>query len=98
MSKYQPKQYHGEVLLQLAAERPPHMDFLPGWQAVITGKLHVQHLDAHKRDLTKAENMRIIAGAIGSHILLASEEKSLPRCVEDSRPMLMPALRPAPSI
>ena len=32
---YQPEKYEGKVLLLLASDRPPHVNFLPGWQAVV---------------------------------------------------------------
>jgi amino acid adenylation domain-containing protein len=75
--KYQPEEYDGKVLLLLAAERPPHVNFQPGWQAVITGELQVQYLDAHHRDLAKAKNMRTVADAIASHLILATQNKPL---------------------
>ena len=36
---YQPKRYDGSVLLILASERPPHLDYLPAWQKVIPSSL-----------------------------------------------------------
>ncbi len=59
---YRPQKYDGTVLLLLASERPPHVNYLPGWQAVITGDLHTAYVDAHHRDLLKAKNARTAAG------------------------------------
>jgi amino acid adenylation domain-containing protein len=66
--KYQPKRYDGKVLLLLASERPPHKNFLPGWQAVVPSSLHTHYLDAHHRELLKGENARGVAKAIISHL------------------------------
>jgi thioesterase domain-containing protein len=80
--KYQPDKYDGNVLLLLAAERPTHVNFQPGWQAVITSELQVQYLDAHHRDLAKAKNVRTVAEAIASHLVLAAEDKPLSPLLE----------------
>lgn len=82
--KYQPREYDGKVLLLLASERPPHVNFLPGWQAVVTGKLHVQYLNAHHRDLQKAENVSIVAKAIAPHLILPGDSNPLSRDVDKS--------------
>ena len=74
MSKYQPEKYDGKVLLLLATERPPHVDFLPGWQTVITGRLCVQYFEAHHRDFEQATNVGTVAEAIGPHLAVASQE------------------------
>ncbi|MGD0965467.1 MAG: thioesterase domain-containing protein, partial [Candidatus Acidiferrales bacterium] len=77
---YQPERYEGKVLLLLASERPPHVNFLPGWQAVVPRNLHTQYLDGHHRDLLKAENVPSIGHAIVSHLMPATYEKSLSCC------------------
>jgi thioesterase domain-containing protein/acyl carrier protein len=66
--RHQPERYDGKVLLLLASERPPHVNFLPGWQAVVPHELYTQYLDGHHRDLLKGENLRHVAKAIVSHI------------------------------
>jgi thioesterase domain-containing protein/aryl carrier-like protein len=66
--RYQPEKYDSKVLLLLASERPPHVNFLPGWQAVVPQGLYTQYLDGHHRDLLKGENLRSVAHAIVSHI------------------------------
>ena len=75
--EYKPGKYDGKVLLLLAGERPPHVSFQPGWQEVITGELCVQYLDGHHRDLAKERNVRTVAEAIASHLVLAAEDKPL---------------------
>lgn len=61
---YRPDKYEGNVLLVLASNRPPHHDFLPGWQAVVTEGLHTHYIPAHHRDLLEPEHARKIADAI----------------------------------
>jgi amino acid adenylation domain-containing protein len=68
VSEYHPDRYNGDVLLVLASERPPHMDFLPGWQAVISHNLHVRYVDGHHRDLLDPQNVRNVADAIVSFL------------------------------
>lgn len=65
---YEPKRYDGRVLLILASERPPHLDFLPAWQKVIPNSLHIQYFDGHHEDLSKLESARRIAAAIHAHL------------------------------
>jgi thioesterase domain-containing protein len=79
MAEYQPQNYQGDVLLLLAAERPPHLDFLPGWQAVVTGTLRVQYLDAHHRDLAQGAVMSAVAKAIAPYLQIVSQEKPVSR-------------------
>jgi thioesterase domain-containing protein len=75
MANYQPQKYQGDVLLLLAAERPPHLNFLAGWQAVVTGTLRVRYLDAHHRDLAQGAAMSAVAEAIAPYLPILSEEK-----------------------
>jgi amino acid adenylation domain-containing protein len=94
MAKYQPQNYQGDVLLLLAAERPPHLNFLHGWQAVVTGTLSVQYLDAHHRDLAQGAAMSAVAKAIAPYLPILSQEKPVSRNAGNS-PQLCPANRPA---
>ena len=75
---YQPPKYDGDVLLLLAAERPPYVNLVPGWQSVVTGELYIHHVNAHSRDLLKAENVQEVADAIVSH--LSPDYKPLSCC------------------
>jgi thioesterase domain-containing protein len=80
---YQPKTYDGRVLLLLAAERPPHKDFLPGWQAVVPNRLETDYINAHHRDLLRGENARSVANSISAH-LKSGNSASSARGGEDS--------------
>ncbi len=66
--EYRPKPYQGKVLLLLASERPPHVNFLPGWQAVIPDNLHTQYVKGHHRDLITGPDVEGIAEAIVYHL------------------------------
>jgi thioesterase domain-containing protein len=66
--EYQPMKYEGKVLLLLASERPPHVNFFPGWQAVVPRSMHMQYVDGHHRDLTKAPYVKGVADAILYHL------------------------------
>lgn len=70
---YQPKTYDGRVLLLLAAERPPHKNFLPGWQAVVPNGLEADYINAHHRDLLRGENARSVANSISAHLESGNE-------------------------
>jgi hypothetical protein len=65
---YRPPTYEGNVLLLLASEHPPHVDFARGWPAVVRGELHIHYLQAHSRDLLTTENLRTAAEIIVSHL------------------------------
>jgi len=67
-SKYRPAKYEGRVLLLLADTHPPHVDFLPGWQAIVPNTLHTEYVHAHHSELTKTQNVGKVAAAIVSHI------------------------------
>jgi amino acid adenylation domain-containing protein len=63
---YKPERYDGKVLLVLASEHPPHKNFLPGWQAVVSRNLHAQYVEGHRNDLL-VKNVRTVADAIIFH-------------------------------
>jgi len=65
---YRPQLYDGKVLLLLASEHSPKMDFVPAWQAVIPHDLHVQFVDTHHRDLMKGDTVRNVANTIADHL------------------------------
>jgi amino acid adenylation domain-containing protein len=73
--KYHPRRYDGKVLLLIASERPPHVNRMREWQVVVPRHLYAQYVDAHHRDLLKAENVETIAGAIVSQLSSATEDK-----------------------
>ena len=66
---YQPKRYDGSVLLILASERPPHLDYLPAWQKVIPRSLHAQYFAGHHEDLVKEESAQRVGEAIHAHLV-----------------------------
>jgi thioesterase domain-containing protein/aryl carrier-like protein len=74
---YQPRQYDGKVLLLLASERPPHLDFLPAWRAVVPSSLHIQYLDGHHEELTRGPSGQRVADAIFSHLVSAAASDNL---------------------
>ena len=80
---YVPQKYDGKVLLVLASERPPHSNFLPGWQAVASD-LHTEILNAHHRDLFKANNARRVAEAIIAQLGSASQSRPAPARLENN--------------
>ena len=73
---YQPEKYEGKVLLLLASERPPHVNFLPGWQALVPRNLRTQYVDGHHRDLLTVKCARSIVDAIVSHLTSVSDGRS----------------------
>jgi len=75
---YDPRGYEGKVLLILASERPPHGDFLPGWQSVVTHDLHTSYVQGHHRELMTTQNVRSIADLIASHLLSANDNTPVP--------------------
>jgi len=92
---YRPARYEGNVLLLLASERPPHVNLLPGWEAVVPHGLHVQYVNGHHRDLLKGESARSIADSIVSHLAFANDYKLLPDCAEtSSQPVSMQTASP----
>jgi hypothetical protein len=84
---YRPQRYEGKVLLLLASERPPHLNLLPGWLAVVPGNLHTQYVDAHRRNLLDPENAQTVADAIVSHLKLGgATELHEPPLAEIAKP------------
>jgi len=84
---YQPKSYDGRVLLLLAAERPPHRNFLPGWQAVVPNRLETDYINAHHRDLLRGENARSVARSISSHLESENEAQAGARDANSTKPL-----------
>lgn len=65
---FNPAQYDGRVLVVLADERPPHLDFLPAWKKVIAGDLDAQTLPGHHEDLIYGESAHRVAKVIHTHL------------------------------
>jgi thioesterase domain-containing protein len=74
---YRPEVYEGKVLLMLASDHPPHVNFLPSWQALISRKLHAQYVVGHHDDLMKAPYVQVIADTITSHIRSSTEQEAM---------------------
>jgi amino acid adenylation domain-containing protein len=79
---YRPAKYQGKVLLILASERPPHVNFLPGWQKVVPDGLYTRYVGAHHRDFQKEKVLRSVADVIVSHLPPATHDRPLPFCVD----------------
>jgi thioesterase domain-containing protein len=85
-SRYHPETYDGKVLLLLASDRPPDVDPLPGWQAIVPRNLHSQYVNGHHSELLKAPYVRGVADAIASHLASESRDASPLYRAEASRP------------
>jgi amino acid adenylation domain-containing protein len=68
---YRPQRYDGRILLLLADERPPHVNFLPDWQTVASSNLLPHYVDSHHRNLLDKQNAKAIADAIVSNLVSA---------------------------
>jgi len=79
---YRPEKYRGKVLLILASERPPHVNFLPGWQKVVPDNLYTRYVGAHHRDFQKEQILRSVAEVIVSHLSSATHDRPLSFCVD----------------
>ncbi len=75
VSEYTPTKYDGRVLLLLASERPPDIDVLPGWQALVPSGLQTQYLDGYHEELTKGPSAQRVVDAISSHLVPATEHE-----------------------
>jgi amino acid adenylation domain-containing protein len=76
---YYPERYEGDVLLLLAAEHAPHLDFLPGWRSAISGGLDFLYIDGYHREFITPENVESIASAISSRLRSVHGQASLSR-------------------
>ncbi len=65
---FQPNQYDGRVLVVLADERPPHLDFLPAWKKVIPNNLDAQTLPGHHEDLIYGDSAHRVAKVIHNYL------------------------------
>jgi amino acid adenylation domain-containing protein len=81
---YQPEQYDGNVLLILAAEHPPHANFLSGWQEVFRGNLHTKYVGWHHRDLSKSKSVPSVADAIVSYLGSATDDTRSSLCADSA--------------
>lgn len=72
-SEYQPKNYLGNVLLLLASDRPPHVNLLPGWQALVPRTLYTQYVNGNHNELMNEQYVRGVADAIVSHLISTTD-------------------------
>jgi amino acid adenylation domain-containing protein len=72
--EYRLQSYEGKVLLVLSSDHPPHMNLLPGWQAVIPSNLHIEYVSGHHGDLMKEPNVRNVADAIVPHLISKTDD------------------------
>jgi thioesterase domain-containing protein/aryl carrier-like protein len=66
--RYKPPIYTGDVLLLRPVDRPSRVDHLPGWKAVISGKLMARDIDGHHEELFNLTKVRSLAQEIASHL------------------------------
>jgi amino acid adenylation domain-containing protein len=66
---YRPEMYEGRALLLLASDRPPHVNFLNGWQAVVPNTLDFEYIEGHHTDLLRSPLVKCVAEAIVSHFI-----------------------------
>ena len=65
---YEPPVYEGKVLLLLAGDHPAHINFVPGWQAVVPSNLHVEHFAVHHDDLALSHSVTEVGNVIAAHM------------------------------
>jgi amino acid adenylation domain-containing protein len=83
-TSYDPPKYDSDVLLIQSSQRPPHVDLVPAWQAVVTGRLYVSSIDAHWREILNATHVHQVVDTIVSHLL---RSESVPhRCIDVNNP------------
>lgn len=82
---YKPNRYDAKVLLLVASEHSPHLNIIPGWQAVVPHNLHVQHVTGHRRELLNIPTVQRVAEAITSHLISATDGRSLCNCLDSSK-------------
>lgn len=73
-SDYEPERYEGKTLLVLASDRPPHRNYLAGWQAIVPHNLHTQYVDGHHREFLNLQNVRAIADGILSQLTSSTDD------------------------
>jgi amino acid adenylation domain-containing protein len=73
---YRLGKYDGKVLLMLAADQHPFVNYLPAWAEAIPDNLHTQYVEANHREFTREHNLKVIADSILSHLDLPSGKES----------------------
>ena len=67
-SRYDPGGYDGEMVLLLASTRPPHVNFVPGWQSKIRGKLHVEYVPGQHLELIEMPAVQGVASVLRTRL------------------------------
>lgn len=70
---YEARQYDGNVALILAADHPPHIDFLSEWRQLIPHNLHSQYLVAHHSELMNDSFIQTVANSMAAQIKRVAE-------------------------
>jgi amino acid adenylation domain-containing protein len=78
-SRYQPKKYHGKVVLLLASDHVH--DFLSEWQTLGLCNLETHYLNGRHLDLV-GPNVHDLANAMVSHLMSITDQKSLSSCLD----------------
>lgn len=65
---YSPHTYRGTVLLLLAAYRPPNIDFLPEWRALVPHRLKTAYVNGQHTEILRAPHVREVASIIASEL------------------------------
>ena len=66
--RYRPSNYLGDVLLLLAKDRPALVDYLSGWQVVVSGRLTCKDVVGHHDELLDPENAAGVARTLTTHL------------------------------
>jgi len=74
-SRYEHSKFNGNVSLIMASGNPPHVNFLPWWQAILPQAPHTQFIDGHHLGLTEAPAVHEVAAAINSRLARVEEER-----------------------
>ena len=67
--RYTPPDYAGDVLLLRPVDRPSRVNFLPGWQGSVSGRLIAKDVAGHHEDLFDPAMVQGVAREIVSHLV-----------------------------
>jgi len=76
-SRFAPAHYDGETVLLLASGHPPHVNFQPGWQALVGNKLRTEHVQGQHLELTQFPGVDRVADAINAHLTRTDEQPAV---------------------
>ncbi len=72
--RYTPPVYTGDVLLLRPVDRPSRVNFLPGWQATVSGRLIAKDVPGHHEELFDPARAQGVAQEIASHFAKAEHD------------------------